>query len=399
MGFYALADRRRLTLMSSASLSGPPRIALTGWYGSDNLGDELILRAMTSAVRARGAEPLVVTIKRSRPAGSKAANPGADEPSCAGDAADGILHRSPVHHLSLTRSLRDVGAMAVSGGVMQAETSVWNVPFHTSRLLAASTARCRIAAIGLGVGAVPDRFSRGLIRRALRPADVLVVRDRESAARLHRWGLHGVAVGADPVLAIDPIKDAEAEDTMCVILRHTNRRGLLTSSMKSRRQPPVETIRGLARAIDAVASATGLTPRFVAFQSSQDDMLHRAVARRLKTCADVVVPTLDTVLSEVARSRLVITMRYHGAVAALLHNRPAVLLDYSPKMASLAAEGGGWAPAIHPERITADRLNTAAAAAFDSAGRIPETRAGLRARLAKNDTALDALAAASGAAG
>ncbi len=106
------------------------------------------------------------------------------------------------------------------------------------------------------------------------------------------------------------------------------------------------------------------------------------------------MPTLRTVLTEVGRSRLVITMRYHGAVAALLHTRPAVLLDYSPKMASLAAESRGWAPRVDPSDISADQLAAAICAALENAERVCEARGDLRARLTRNNDALETLLAA-----
>ena len=355
------------------------RIALAGWFGSQNLGDELILRSLVEALRARGAQPVAVSI-----------DPAATQRN---HGIESVAHRHPAQSPALVRALRGVDGMAVAGGVIQSETSPWNIPFHTSRLWAAAAARCPAAAVGIGVGQVPGPLGRGLARRALRRLHTLAVRDRDSAERLRGWGLHGAAVGADPVAGLEAAP-VEPDDTMCVILRPPNRRGLRTYSAKAADASTSwqSGLQSAARAIEAAVSATGLTPRFVAFEAGFDDPLHRAVADRLTGPAEVVTPTLDTVLAEVGRSRLVVTMRYHGAMAALLHERPAVLLDYSPKMASLAAEGGGWAPLVDPGRLEADQLVRAASAALDSGGRACEARAALRSRLAVNDSALDALA-------
>ena len=54
------------------------------------------------------------------------------------------------------------------------------------------------------------------------------------------------------------------------------------------------------------------------------------------------------------------SMRYHRAIAALLHGRAGVLLDYSPKVALLAAEGGQRAPLITEPDTEPDRLVRAA---------------------------------------
>lgn len=355
-----------------------PRIALAGWFGSDNLGDELILHALAKGVRARGATPFAVSI---RPDHTRSHH-----------GIDSVEHRSLAHHRSLTRELRTADAMVVAGGVIQAETSPWNLPFHASRLRAASAARCPVATVGMGVGRVPGRVGRSLVRRTLSPVDRLVVRDHDSADRLRRWGVINATVGADPVLSLSP-DPVEPDDTVCVILRSRNRRSWRTAAAKSRSKPDPAELGSLALAIEAVATTTGLTPRLTAFHAGRDDRLQQAVADCLTIDASLRVPTLSTVLHEVGRSRLVITMRYHGAIAALLHERPAVLLDYSPKMAALATEGGGWAPTVDPGRLTAERLVTAVVGAFDASNRVAGALAALRARLAVNDAALDEMMA------
>ena len=360
-----------------------PRVALAGWFGAGNLGDELILRALAGALRARGASPFAVSI---RPDHTRRLH-----------GLDSIAHRSPAQHRSLVKALRSAGAMVVAGGVIQAETSPWNIPFHASRLRAAAAAGCPVAAVGVGVGRVPGRLGRGILRRGLRPVGALVVRDRDSAERMRRWGLPEAAVGADPVLGLTPAA-AEPDDGVCVILRTPNRRGPGTAAAKSRSMPGADALDRLARSVEAVAAVTGLTPRLTPFQAARDGPLHRAVADRLDGAAEVAAPTLRTVLREVGRSRLVITMRYHGAVAALLHGRPAVLLDYSPKMGSLAAEGRGWAATADPSRLGPDLLVRAVADAFDAARRLPRARSELQSRLAENDAALDGLVATAAAA-
>ena len=354
------------------------RIAIAGWFGSDNLGDELILASLVKSLRARGAEPVAIAID--------AARTGRDH------GIETVAHRNPSQSPALRRALRDVDGMAIAGGVIQSETSPWNIPFHTSRLRAADS-RVPVAAVGMGVGRVRGSLGRSLSRRSLRRLRRIVVRDADSARRLRDLGLDGVVVGADPVIALDPAPP-EPEDTMCVILRPANRRGLRTAAGKAgKATPDPAALDRIARSIDAAAAATGLVPRFVAFQASRDGPLHADLACRLAAPAEVVTPDLHTVLAEVGRSRLVVTMRYHGAVGALLQGRPAVLIDDSPKMASLASEAGGWAPRLDLDQLEAGQLTAAASDALNTPSRAPEALAELRGRLAANEAALDELAA------
>lgn len=370
------------------------RIAVAGWFGSDNLGDEMILRSLASGLRARGAEPVAVSID---PDGT-----GRDH------GIEALRHRSPAHSLALARSLRDIDGLIVAGGIVQAETSPWNLPFHASRLLAARSTGERSAAVGLGVGRVRGRFGPALARAALGKLGAIVVRDHDSARLLARWGLPDAAVGADPALSLDAPPPSAPGDTMAVILRPPNRRGAGTAGTKARRWtrtgakerrfhlwPPSSAsprwADEIARSLDAAASTAGLSIRMIAFQPSRDGPLHRAVADRLQTPSELVTPALDSVLAEVARSKLVVTMRYHGAVAALLGDRPAVMLDYSPKMSALASEGGGWAPLIGSGGLEPDRLVATAAEALAHPGRVEAVRAELNARLAVNHAAIDRL--------
>lgn len=351
------------------------RIAVAGWFGSDNLGDELILHCLIRALRDRGTEPVAISIDSARTSRDH------------GIAA--IPHRSPSQSMALRRALGDCEGMAIAGGLIQSETSPWNIPFHTSRLRAAG-GRCRSAAVGMGVGQVLGPLGRGLARSSLRRLRRIVVRDADSARRLRDWGLDDVAVGADPVMALEP-DPVEPDDTMCVILRPPNRPGLRTAAAKAgRSRPSGAALDQMARAIDAAAAETGLAVRFVAFQASRDGPLHAQIAERLAAPAEMVEPTLHSVISDVGRSRIVVTMRYHGAVAALLHGRPAVLLDSSPKMASLASEAGRWAQLLDPGQLEAG-LSTAVSDALDARSRALEARDDLRTRLAVNDGAIDEL--------
>lgn len=350
------------------------RIAVAGWIGSDNLGDELILRSLIRSLRARGAEPAAVSID---PAGTRRLH-----------GVEAVRHRTPLDNPGLRRAVRRMDGLIAAGGLIQTETSVWNIPFHAARWRAAR--RIPAAAVGLGAGRVDGALPAWTARRALHRMQSIVVRDQASADRLADWGLRGVRVGSDPVIG-EETAPVEPCDAVCVILRPANRGGVRTASAAARAGPPTALQADrLAAALDAAAGAAGLPIRMVAFQKSRDLPVLRAAADRLRSEATISAPGLDGVLEEVGRSRLVITMRYHGAVAALLHGRPAVLLDYSPKMASLAAEGGGWAPLSPPFPSEPGRLAAAAERALAGGGRrAAEARGLLRGRLAENDRALD----------
>ena len=339
------------------------------------MGDELILRALIRDLREMGAEPAAITSD-------------ADH-TWLNHRIDSHLHRSPRDHRRLAAGLRRADGLALTGGLIQNETSAWNLPYHAGRLWAAGGTPA--AAVGLGAGRVNGRWGRLVAERMMRKAAPVVVRDRDSATRLSDLGVRNIRVGADPVLALEPDPVA-AGNTMCVILRPPNRPGPGTAAAKAR-PPSPERAQRTAEALDAAADDLGFTIRLVAFHDGRDRAVHEEVARRLTVSAELVSPGLEEAVAEVGRSRLVIAMRYHGAVAALLTDRPAVLIDYSPKMRSLAAEGGGWAPLLDYRGLSPDRLRMAVGEAMARPERVAAAREEAQSRLEINRRALEELAA------
>src|SRR3546814_9020932 len=103
---------------------------------------------------------------------------------------------------------------------------------------------------------------------------------------------------------------------------------------------------GAAASLDQLSSSTGLPVHLVAFDAPKDGPLHSEVAARMTRTPTLATPGLDDVLTEVAASRLVVSMRYHGGMAAVLAGRPSILVGYSAKVDSLPPDPAhGRAPA------------------------------------------------------
>ena len=251
---------------------------------------------------------------------------------------ESVVHRGSGQSLAVRRAPREADGLALAGGVIRSEASPWNILFHTSRLRAAG-ASCLMTVTGIG----HRPLGHSLSRRSLRRFGPIVVRDADSAERLHHWRATRRRRGRR-------LRDRARPGTRRTRRHHvrdpaaaTQRGACTTASDAKRALQQGAALDRLAREIDEAAAATGLRPRFVAFQASRDSPLHEEVARRLAAPAEVITPTVHDVLTEVGRSRMVVTMRYHGAVAALPHSPPAVLLNCSLKLASLTSEGERWA--------------------------------------------------------
>lgn len=311
------------------------RVAIAGWTGSTNLGDELVLAGLRVLLAERG----VTAHALSR----------APE---ATEEAHGLLATGDTDLSGTRRLLRSADAVVFGGGgLVQDETSPFNLPYHLSRTWLARAVGTPWAGIGLGAGPLTTGIGRGLAR-TLRSAVGLSVRDPYSAEVLRTARVRDVTVASDLALHL-PRPTVEAEDVATVSLRFWSGSGgsyLPVAMRRTTDETPAWFIDEAATALDSVADRTGLSVRLVALQTDRDHEIHERVAERMHNPADLRVPTLDTVVDEIARGRVVVAMRYHAAIAATLAGRPVVGIGYSPKVEGLVSELGRgaqvlrWAP-------------------------------------------------------
>jgi polysaccharide pyruvyl transferase WcaK-like protein len=102
-------------------------------------------------------------------------------------------------------------------------------------------------------------------------------------------------------------------------------------------------------------------------------------------------PDVHGLVDEVAACEVVVAMRYHAGIAALLGGRPAALLGYSPKVSSLAGDVPGGMVAVRWDRGTVETLPDAVEGVLGQHRLVVEARAQLRARERVNDQVLDDL--------
>ncbi len=318
------------------------RILVCGWVGSTNLGDEVVFSGVHAAIQAAFGPDTSIAAVSTVPAATRASH---------GIAA--IDHR----RLDLVaRAARSADLVVLGGGgLIQDETSPFNLPYHLSRAWLAQLGSTPWVGLALGVG----RLDTGLGRRlatTLRGAANVTVRDQPSRdlladlgvpARLAADAAFHLAAPAphnppEPELEVQPVGGSEA---IVVSLRPwSGPGGRLPVAWRRVADDPEDTIVApAAAALDRAARRTGLPIRLVAFQTDRDAALHERIAARMETPAALVVPDREGALAQATNARVVVAMRYHAGIAAVLAGRPSVLVGYSPKVDTLAEELGDGA--------------------------------------------------------
>jgi len=321
------------------------KVMILGWIGSPNLGDELIAEAVCEMLRQADCEPTVVTI---------------DKIASAALGVPMVRHAGALDTIGLARALLHHDAVVFGGGgLIQDETGPLNLPFHLTRLGTARALRKPWAGIGLGIGEVRRRSGRALVRAVLRNPVALSVRDAASADRYFELTGRDAMLGIDPVLARHSTNDNSTGDDLVVALRPENRpgqRSLATADPTTEHQ-----LVRWAEAIDQIAEQHDLGIRFVTWDESHDRRVHELVGAHLTRPFTAQQTNASNAIEQMSNGRLAITMRYHGAVSAVLGSSRAIVLDYSPKMAGLAAEVGPGVSLVAPDASVTQLCDVASA--------------------------------------
>lgn len=347
-----------------------PTCTVAAWIGSPNLGDELVFAGLVRQLRARGVEPSALST-----------DPDATE----ADHGVSAARRRAVFRPAAGGDATVLGG----GGLLQDETSTLNLDLHLSPVVAARLRREPVVGVGLGAGRLETRSGRFRVRKMLAGVPV-AVRDADSADLLAEIGLSRPAVAADLAVSL-PRPTSAAADRIVVCLRPWSGHRHRLPARFRRHRPDDAFVAGAAAGLDELASSTGLPVHLVAFDAPKDDPLHRAIADRMWHTPSLTCPDVVTVLEEVAASRLVVAMRYHGGMAAVLAGRPAVLIGYSPKVDALAGDLGRGAVSLRHDRVGLGGLAEAAGSVLDRGDDVDAARSRLIERERGNGRVLDLL--------
>ena len=293
-------------------------ILLAGPFGLRNPGDEALLEAFALALPAWEVVP----------------TPGASDPA------------------DVAKRVRAADAVVFGGGTVfkALRPDCGRPPLDLLSRAAALAMGAKamgkpLALVGVGAGSLPGRRGRMLARRLVHSADLLVLRDEESADLLAEAGAPSpFRVGADPAWTVlgrgELVAPRLDRDGPLVVALSAEAGGDDLPDLLAAALVPV-----LARGTEVV-----LQPWQVGGPNRIDDLdLARAVQRRLAGTATLVVPPAD--LHEAVRTfrgaAAVFALRFHALPAAAVAGVPTVALAHEAKLAGLARR-------LHQPALTLD---------------------------------------------
>lgn len=311
------------------------RLLLAGYLGCGNYGDDAILLGFLEGIAPYGYEYSVLASSPEKLMRTY------------GLTAVARFDASQVKH-----AIEECDALVFPGGsIFQDVTSVRSVIYYSSLVRKAKKAGKKVIMLGQGVGPLKTFFGKRFARAAFDRADVLVVRDPQSAQTVRSLGCKvNPRVAADlafllpdPDLANAPAFSAGGMKTVGLSIRPF---GKLTPQI-------VETFSDLARLL----FKAGWMPVMMGLDENEDFALMDQISKK----NGGKVPDLKGVSGPVplqqriARMDAVIAMRLHAGVLAATVGVPPYMVSYDPKVNAFANSLGlATPPGI--EGLTAQRI-------------------------------------------
>jgi polysaccharide pyruvyl transferase CsaB len=308
------------------------RIALSGYYGFQNAGDEAVLAGLVMALRAERPEhELEITALSMDPARTKLEH------------GINAAHRYRIGPVLRTLSRADL-VLSGGGSLLQDATTVRSIFYYLALVRMAQLMGKKTMFIAQGIGPLSHKRSRKLTRSVANRCTAITVRDNASRDLLIEIGVtKPITVTADPALLLEPEHLGPPHDERC---------GLSLRPWRNEEQALADQL------AEAYAQALPHVPLlFMPMHGEADSDVQTFFAVALREHLDSAIriakpgsPCNASLLMLIAsRARMVIGMRLHSLIFAAACSVPAVALAYDPKVVAFM-EQSGQADAIYDIR-------------------------------------------------
>jgi len=296
------------------------RIALSGYYGFDNAGDEALLSAITMSLKRLhpGLEFLVLS--------------GNPQKTAHLHGVQAVYYMNPWQVLKGLLS----SDLLISGGgsIFQDVTSGRSLVYYISVVALAKLLGKPVIFYAQGVGPINRPLSKLLMRLVANRVELITLRDQDSLELLREIGVTQpeIRVTSDPVFALTPMEeDFEAVDIKLAQLIESSKPVI---GVSVRQWPALEGYQPeLARCLDDLADQ-GYQVLFIPMAYPEDVEESRRVAGLMERPSTVLDQDLNSRqhLALISRMNFIIGMRLHSLVFAASMGVPFAGISYDPKV-------------------------------------------------------------------
>lgn len=269
------------------------KVAISGYYGFKNFGDELILSILTERLKRDGADITVFTVNPEFTAQTY-----------------GVKTARTFNPIDVIKTIAATDVLISGGGsLFQDATSVKSVIYYSFVLGLAQLLGKKTIIFAQGVGPLYHPISRFLVKKLFRKCNAVSVRDEKSLKLLHDRGINA-ELTEDPAYSLK-IPPVEKKAVIGVQLRQ---------------------FEGVDdKFLTHLAAAIQTKPKLFSLQQSLDLEVCKNFAQ--KTGGEIVEENL---IEELSRLETLVSMRFHALIVALKAGVKCAVINYDPKVKTLA---------------------------------------------------------------
>ena len=307
------------------------KITICGYYGHENLGDEMILEA------------LLLKIKEVAPRAN----------------VQILNSKNPIVN---TQKMYKTDIFIFGGGsILQNSTSDTSLLYYLALINLASLLCKRKIMLANGIGPIiprkiPYKIIRHILAHTINRFDYISVRDTISQKFLQNLlPNRKIHLVLDPTLIefqklnqqLTSQRSLHHENAFFIFCPHKN------SLKKEKIDPEI-----LAKSLSSIANFYQSTPKIVIFNIKEDLPFAQSIKKLLKN-AEIITPHTATEAAQALwNAKFVISSRYHASLLAISLGLPTLSVSIDPKIIALSADFNVF-PASHPKILkNPSSLNT-----------------------------------------
>ena len=316
-----------LLLYHSVRKSRKPIDALiSGYYGSNNHGDDVLLEAITTDLRKMHGDINISVISK-RPKETKSVY------------GVNAFHR--FNFLRILRSLKQTNLLIMGGGsLIQDLTSTRSLTYYLFIMNSAVRARAKIMLYANGIGPLRREKNKHRAVAALEKVEKITLRDERSGSVLKELGLKNsnILVTADAAFRF---KNSNP-DAGLQLLDKINLAGkkYFCVSIRGWKTLKEDFVTEMAVFCDYMCEKHGMSPLFIPMQPSNDAEISTQVIEASKKRGYYLdeVFSIEQILSVIGGAQFLVGMRLHSIIYGANAATPVIGLVYDPKVAAMFGE-------------------------------------------------------------
>ncbi len=307
-----------------------PRILISGYYGFNNAGDDVVLYGIISSLR-REQPHISLSVLSNQPELTTS--------------LFGIPAYDRWSLKTIVRELKKCDLLVMGGGtLMQDVTSPRSVLYYLGIVTIAKMLGKPVVFYAQGFGPILQPFSKFLIKQVVNRVDVITVRDFESGEDFKRCGVTDAPlyVTADPALTIHPsdISDERGKELLSELFDDLTRPLIIFSVRDWKQEQHFKSV--FAQAADSYVEK-GWNVLFLPMHYPSDIAPSKEIVSQMKRKGAALLEkhvSFHEIMSLLKSSDYVVGLRLHSLILACMLQIPFTGISYDPKIDRFVQRAG-----------------------------------------------------------